>query len=204
MATKKDLGALIDKANKASRDSTGPRWTPEDGQKFSFRVVGCTTKTDKAGYPYWNLQLEATKGDDRGRRTWAYHGFSDEWEFITQRTIDNFETLGVKASSLHSTDPAVIVEMLKGQTGVAVASVRDSDNPNRPYVNFDFEASRKVAPDDEDDEPRKKKKKKSKKKAKPEPEPEPEEEDDEFEDEEEDEFDDYGDDDDDDEPDDDD
>ncbi len=144
MATKKDLRELLERSKKADI-SGGGRWTPDDGEKFSFRIIKTNTSEYK-GYDSWGIQLEVTKGDAEGKRCWANLNFNPEQDFINRRTFDNFEALGIPSETVLTTDPGVITEMLTGKSGVAVASVRPKDNGNGHWVNFEFEASRKVAP----------------------------------------------------------
>ena len=203
MATKRDLRKILEGANKAPRDSFGG-WTPEDGQKIAFKVTKATTKPDKHGLQSWTLMLTITKGDDKGKVARCYMGISEEWEFITQRLIDNMAAIGVDIGTLWE-NPEQACEMALGKTGVAVVKYGGND-PNDPIVNFTFEPSRTPAKkagakkrrppvedvsDDEDEEetapPKKRAAKKASKKAaakrKPKPKPEPEEEDDELDDE---------------------
>ena len=197
MAKRKSLKALVKKQGAEARDDG--RWVPEDGQKFPFKVVAATTKLDKNGYPSFNLKIECTKGDDKGRSAWARFNASEEYSFITHRMIDGFAALGVAEDDVWDNEE-LVCEMVKNKTGVAITSIRESDNPHRPFVNFEFEASRVTKPvvddDDEDDEeeeapkPKRRAKKAAAKKTtkkaaakrrkpkpKPEPEPEPEEDD---------------------------
>ncbi len=142
MASKKDLRELLERSKNATG---GGRWLPDDGEKFSFRIIKSNTSEYK-GYDSWGIQLEVTQGDNKEKRVWGNLGFNPDQDFVNKRTFDNFEALGIPADTVLDTDPTVIREMLTGKSGVAVASVRPKDNGNGHWVNFEFEASRKVAP----------------------------------------------------------
>lgn len=183
MATRSNLDALIDRSDKAPRE--GGSWQPEDGMKYSLKVGKVTSKVSKkTGLPGFNVTYEVLKSDDPddvSRRGRTYMGFSDEHDFITQRTIDSMKAMGVPPKTLKTAQRQkgadIICEMISGKTIVGLAELSGEDDKGRPYVNWEFEA------------PRGRKAKKTKVQEVP----DPEDEDEEFEDHEDDEeFDDDG------------